>query len=188
MQNKKEKTHWLASPNKNYLGHWDLPNGDDLILTIKSAEWEPVKNPIIQKTEACRVIRFQEDVKPMICNQINAQSILECTGEKFMEDCGGKKIKLYVGKFKDRRTKQTIDCLRVRKCTQDDLQPKLITKTQLETIFEKINKTDKTAENICTACRIKSLEELPQQKFPLIIKRLDRLAKEKLEKETNESI
>ena len=39
------KTHWLQSPNKNYLGHWDLPEGKDLILTIESAQWEEVKNP-----------------------------------------------------------------------------------------------------------------------------------------------
>ena len=39
------KTHWLQNPNKNYLGHWDLPNGKDLVLTIKSAAWEEVENP-----------------------------------------------------------------------------------------------------------------------------------------------
>ena len=37
------KTHWLYSPNKNYLGHQDLPNGEDVVLTIASANWETVK-------------------------------------------------------------------------------------------------------------------------------------------------
>jgi len=38
-------THWLQNPNKNYLGHWDLPNGQDFVLTIASAQWEIVKDP-----------------------------------------------------------------------------------------------------------------------------------------------
>lgn len=109
------KTHWLQSPNKNYLGHWDLPNGDDLILTIKSAQWEEVKNPITNKSEAKRVIKFEEDFKPMICNQTNAQSILNATGVKFMEDAGGQKICLFVDSIVDKRTKEDVDCIRIRR-------------------------------------------------------------------------
>jgi hypothetical protein len=110
----KNKTHWLQSPNKNYLGHWDLPEKDDLILTIKSAKWEEVKNPIINKSEAKRVIRFEEKVKPLICNQGNAQSIVKSTGVKYMEDSVGQKIQLYVGKHFDRVSKEDIDCVRIR--------------------------------------------------------------------------
>lgn len=108
------KTHWLQSPNKNYLGHWDLPDGEDLVLTIESAQWEEVKNPIIGTSEAKRVVRFKEDVKPFICNQTNAQSILRATGIKFMEDSEGKSISLYVSSIKDRKTKEDIDCIRIR--------------------------------------------------------------------------
>ena len=54
------KTHWLQSPNKNYLGHWDLPEKEDLILTIESAKWEEVKNPIINVSESKRVIRLRK--------------------------------------------------------------------------------------------------------------------------------
>ncbi len=112
---KSAKTHWLQSPNKNYLGHWDLPNGEDMIVTIKSAKWEEVKNPIINTSEAKRVVRFEEkDIKPFICNQTNAQSILKSIGIKFMEDSVGSKIQLFVGLHKDNRTKEDIDCIRVR--------------------------------------------------------------------------
>lgn len=110
------KTHWLQSPNKNYLGHWDLPVGEDLILTIKSAKWEEVTNPIINKKEAKRVVRFEEpNVKPWICNQGNAQSIIKSTGIKHMEDSVGSKIALFIGLHKDSISKETIDCIRVRK-------------------------------------------------------------------------
>lgn len=108
------KTHWLQNPNKNYLGHWDLPDGKDMILTIESAQWEKVKNPVINTEEAKRVIRFKEDVKPMICNQTNAQSIIKATGVKFMEDSTGKKIQLYVSTIKDNKSKEDIDCIRIR--------------------------------------------------------------------------
>ena len=58
MENK--KTHWLSSPNKNYLGHWDLPENKDLILTIKSGGYEMVKNPTNGKTTEKKVVHFAE--------------------------------------------------------------------------------------------------------------------------------
>lgn len=109
------KTHWLANPNKNYFGHWDLPNGEDLILTIDSAQWEDVKNPQNNQTESKRVVRFKEkDIKPLIVNQTNATSILVATGCRFMEDSVGQKIQLYVGSTRDHRAKVDIDCVRIR--------------------------------------------------------------------------
>jgi hypothetical protein len=110
----KDKTHWLQNPNKNYLGHWDLPDGEDMIVTIESAQWEEVKNPIVGSREAKRVVRFKEGVKPLICNQVNAQSILQATGVNFMEDSIGCKIQLCVGVHYDRTAKQDVDCLRIR--------------------------------------------------------------------------
>lgn len=116
----KQKTHWMQSPNKNYLGHWDLPEKEDLILTIESAKWEEVINPIYKKghpqhSEARRVVRFKEDVKPLICNQGNAQSIVKATGVKYMEDAKGSRIQLYIGVHLDRRSKENVDCIRIRK-------------------------------------------------------------------------
>jgi hypothetical protein len=114
-----QKTHWLQSPNKNYFGHWDFPDEKDLILTIASAKWEEVENPILKKGdpkkfEAHKVIRFVEDYKPLICNQTNALSIIKSTGIKYMEDSTGQKIQLYVGIHFDRVAKENIDCVRIR--------------------------------------------------------------------------
>tara|TARA_R110000822_G_scaffold80191_2_gene191244 strand:- start:12582 stop:13073 length:492 start_codon:yes stop_codon:yes gene_type:complete len=120
-----QKTHWLQSPNKNYLGHWDLPEGNDLVLTIKSAQWEEVTNPIINKTEAKRVVRFKEDVKPFICNQGNAQSIIKATGIKHMEDSVGSKISLFIGLHFDRVSKDHIDCIRIKPNAVVTNKPKL---------------------------------------------------------------
>tara|TARA_R110000787_G_scaffold104110_1_gene210872 strand:+ start:349 stop:840 length:492 start_codon:yes stop_codon:yes gene_type:complete len=109
-----EKTHWMQNPNKNYLGHWDLPPSGDMTAIIKSANWEDVKNPKTGKTENKRVVRFEGSIKPLICNEINATNIYKATGIKFIEDSKGAVICLYVGVTKDNSTKEDIDCVRVR--------------------------------------------------------------------------
>ena len=106
------KTHWLQNPNKNYLWHWDLPNWEDLILTIASWDWEEVENPKQRTKEIKRVIRFKEDVKPFICNETNANQIMNVLNAKYIEDSVWKKIQLYVSQTK--MMKQMVDCVRVR--------------------------------------------------------------------------
>lgn len=113
-----KKTHWLQNPNKNYLGHQDLPNGDDIIVTIKSAHWEDVKDPTKWTTESKRVVRFEEKVKPFICNETNAEMIMKVTWAKFMEDSSWKKIQFYVSQTKVK--KEMVDCLRVREFAPED--------------------------------------------------------------------
>jgi len=108
------KTHWMKNPNKNYLGNWDLPEKKDLILTIKSAKWEIVKNPITKAESEKRIIRFNEDVKPLICNETNAKAIMKSTNKEFMEDSIGCKISLYKADYFDRKEKENIKVVRVR--------------------------------------------------------------------------
>ena len=179
MANKTEKakTHWLQTPNKNYLGHWDLPNGNDIIVTIKSAQWEEVKNPIINVSEAKRVIRFEEkDIKPFICNETNAQSILKSTGTKYMEDSIGKKIKLYQSQVKVKG--EMVDCLRVKEIPQEQLCIAPITKKQLEKVLTLIGAAGKTCKEICEIMKIASVADLPSNKYAKICKRLEDLANE----------
>lgn len=173
----KEKTHWLQNPNKNYLGHWDLPNGEDVILTIKSAEWEEVKNPITRSSEAKRVVRFEENfewLKPFICNEVNAQTICKSTGEKFMEDTSGKKIKIGVGSTKVKG--EEVDCLRVRNVRQEALEPATITQDQGLELEELAKKANKSMQEICKAMKINSIIDLPVSKFAGVKKRLEGLA------------
>jgi len=149
----KEKTHWLQSPNKNYLGHWDLPPVGEMTVTIESAKWEEVKNPITNKSEAKRVIRFTEKIKPMICNQTNAQSIVNATGVKFMEDSQGQKITLFVSSIKDKVSKEDVDCIRVKRVVPFTLKnikemvvdkQSLITDSNMDSINRAINNNDTT--------------------------------------------
>lgn len=173
------KTHWLQNPNKNYLGHWDLPNGQDVVLTIKSAGWEEVRNPIINTKEAKRVIRFTENnswIKPFICNEINAQMILRSTGEKFMEDCVSKRVKIGVGNVKVKG--EAVDCLRVRNVQQSALEPTKINESQVKEIQELVNKTDKSAQDICKAYKVDGLKDLRLSSFASIVKNLKGMVKE----------
>ena len=115
------KTHWLQSPNKNYLGHQDLPNWDDIVVTIKSAKWEEVTNPILNTKEAKRVVRFKEKgIKPFICNQTNAGTIIKVTGVKFMEDTKDKKLQFFIAQTKVKGS--LVDCLRIRDQAPKDLE------------------------------------------------------------------
>ena len=47
-----EKTHWLQNPNKNYLGHQDLPNGKPVVLTIKTLLFHILDNNSIKSIES----------------------------------------------------------------------------------------------------------------------------------------
>ena len=161
-----DKTHWLQNPNKNYLGHWDLPSGKDVILTIKSAGWEEVKDPITRKSDSKRVIRFHEKdswVKPFICNQINAQTITKSTGEKYMEDASGKKIQLGVDITKVKG--EEVDCLRVRNVKQKDLEIKTISKKQIEELATISKQVNFGLDQVCKAFGFKEISELPESKF-----------------------
>jgi len=180
---KENKTHWLQNPNKNYLGHWDLPNGNDIILTIKSAQWEEVKNPIINISDAKRVIRFVEDVKPFICNQTNAQTILKATKQSFMEDCLNMKIVLTIGMTKVKG--ENVDCLRVKNIPQDQLQEKSITEKQKEELENLLEQAKKDKIEFCKVMRIRSLHKLPESKYIKVVKRLNEIINSENESENN---
>lgn len=106
-------THWLKNPNKNYLGHWDLPD-KDLILTIDKAGWEDVKDPASDKVESKRVVHFVENYKPLICNETNAILIYKSTGIRYLQRSQGSRIKLYVGITRNKKLKIDVECVRVR--------------------------------------------------------------------------
>lgn len=93
---------WLSGDyrrynNKTYLGHWDLPDDEDLIVTIAGVKFEDVRNAS-GTTEKQKVLYFEEDVKPLILNKKkNPGSISKALGTTKMEMWRGKKIALYVG-------------------------------------------------------------------------------------------
>ena len=105
-------TNWKKLMNKNYLGSWDVENGKDLILTIRGARQEKVKNPQ-GKEEECLVVDFVEsEYKPMIINSTNGTNIEKATGTPYIEQWSGHKISLFTAKvsaFGD-----IVDAIRIR--------------------------------------------------------------------------
>ncbi len=82
---------------KPYLGHWDVPDDGDLILTIDQIYKDDVKNQ--HGTETKPVLYFLErDAKPMILNKTNRDMITKVHGRRTRSnDWHGKRIALYVG-------------------------------------------------------------------------------------------
>lgn len=82
--------------DKPYMGHWDIPGEQDLILTIDHMEKQDVKSQ--RGTERKTVMIFRESVKPLILNVINRKAVAKALGSPNYEDWEGKKIALYEGK------------------------------------------------------------------------------------------
>lgn len=96
--------------DKNFIGSWDIPDDNDLILTIDHAEQEEVKND--RGTETKLTVHFVEDYKPMICNTTNSQAISKVAGSTKVERWENCKIALYTERVKAFGT--VTDAVRVR--------------------------------------------------------------------------
>jgi hypothetical protein len=176
MNIKKELTHWLKNPNKNYLGHQDLPNGEDVTLTISTAKWEVVKDPRGSQ-DSKRVIRFKETskwIKPFICNETNAKMLSKVTNEKYMENCEGKKIRLTIRTIKVKGS--PTECLRVKDVASSLLDIDSISKDELTVLLKQLELANKPHSEFCKAMNIKSISELPKNKFNMCINRLKELS------------
>lgn len=81
--------------DKNYLGPWDVPDGEDLILTIDHCEKNIVKNE--RGSEEKLTLHFVErEYKPMILNTTNSNRIAKAYGSKKVENWEHKKIAIYI--------------------------------------------------------------------------------------------
>jgi hypothetical protein len=89
------KTPWQATCDHKYLGAWDLPEKKDLKATIEKVQQEDITNPASGETRKATVCYFKEDLKPMILNKTNKESIAKATGEDFIEDWAGHQIQLF---------------------------------------------------------------------------------------------
>lgn len=107
-----EKTHYRKLINPDYLGAYAIEDGADLIVTIASIGQENVIG-VGGKKEVCPVMRFKEDVKPMIVNSTNFKSLRKLFGSPYVEDWYDKRIALYA----DRNVRfggEIVEGLRIR--------------------------------------------------------------------------
>lgn len=95
----KEKTHWKKNFNYDYMGAYSLPDGKDVVVTIKETKKEMVIGANGKKEE-CFVCYFTDSDKPMILNRTNCRTIEKLYGTAFIEDWPGNKIQLYAASVK----------------------------------------------------------------------------------------
>ena len=105
-------THWKKLTNPDYLGAYALEPNQDLIVTIKSVANEVVTGTDGKK-ETCSVMRFVENVKPMVLNATNSKTISKLLKTPYIEEWSGRKIQLYV-EAGVKAFGDVVDALRVR--------------------------------------------------------------------------
>lgn len=105
-------THWKKLTNPDYLGAYALEPNEDMVVTIKSVANELVASPDGKK-ETCLVMRFTENVKPMVLNATNSKTIAKLFKTPYIEEWVGRKIQLYV-QTGVKAFGDVVDALRVR--------------------------------------------------------------------------
>ena len=88
------ETDYRELMGKTYLGAWDLSDNKDLILTINRVEGGNVENEQHETAER-PLIYFNEIEKPMVCNNINGETISKIAGTRIIEKWKGVRIALY---------------------------------------------------------------------------------------------
>lgn len=79
--------------DKTYLGYWDVPEDEDLVLTIDHFEKNDVRSTT--GTPERKHICYFKDSKPMIVNKTNLKLIAQALGSDKFEDWEGQAIALY---------------------------------------------------------------------------------------------
>jgi len=106
-----EKTHWKKEFNYDYMGSYSLPDGKDVILTIKETRKEKVTGPAGKK-EDCFVCYFVESDKPMILNRTNCKTIEKIYKSPFIEDWPGLRVQLGIDTVS--AFGESVEALRIR--------------------------------------------------------------------------
>ena len=105
-------THWKKLTNPDYLGAYALTPGEDLIVTIKEVTQADVIGTGGKK-ELKTVVKFVEEVKPMVLNRTNAKTITKLFKTPYLEQWRGKKIQIYI-EHNIQAFGEVVDGIRVR--------------------------------------------------------------------------
>lgn len=119
------KTHWKKLNNPDYIGAYELMNGEEateLVVTITKVSKKTVTGPN-NRSDECIVAELKGQ-KPFIINATNAKTITKLADSPYIEDWAGLSIILYVAQVK--AFGDTVDALRVRDVLpeKEELTPK----------------------------------------------------------------
>lgn len=105
-------THWKSGFNYKYAGIQDLPNGKDVVLTIKEIlDEEVIGNN--GKKDVLPILYFVENFKPMVCGKENSRLATQALKTPYREQWEGKQIQ--IGVSREEWFRKTDDYLRIRK-------------------------------------------------------------------------
>lgn len=89
-------THWKKLTNPNFTGAYAFEPGEEKAVTIDRVEVEELPNRS-GNTEQKMVLHFtQPDMKPLVLNKTNAQTVETVLDSPYIEDWRGKSIVLTV--------------------------------------------------------------------------------------------
>jgi len=133
-----KKTHWKKEFNYSYMGSYSLPDGQDVILTIKKTRKELVKGTN-GKEENCFVCYFEESEKPMILNKTNCKTIEKLYRTPYIEQWAG--IRVQIGIDTVSAFGETVEALRIRMIKpspekNDDFTPQIEALKKCKTLAE----------------------------------------------------
>lgn len=156
-------THWKKLTNPDYLGAYALEPGHDLIVTIASVANETVTGTDGKK-ETCMVMRFRENVKPMVLNATNSKTITKLLKTPYIEYWAGRKIQIFVQEGV-KAFGETVDALRIRPylpvekellCADCGQAIEGFGKSSAETVAK--HTLSKYGRMLCSACASKASE------------------------------
>jgi len=98
--------------DRDYIGHFDLPGGADLTLTIKRVIGGELTAMGGRKSKK-PIVHFAQPVKPLICNKTNARTISAMYGN-MTEAWAGKLVTLFVSTTRNPDGTGDVECIRVR--------------------------------------------------------------------------
>jgi ABC-type amino acid transport substrate-binding protein len=102
-------THWKKLTNPNYLGSWDIDQGESLEIKIVRVQKELVTGIGGDKSEC--IVATLDGYKPMILNKTNCKTIEKIFGTPYIESWKGKTVKVTTEKVK--AFGEVVDALRV---------------------------------------------------------------------------
>ena len=105
-------THFREFYSSDYVGVWDLPNGEDRTVTITRVKQGEVGGQQGRKKDRAPLAFFAELDVPMIINKTNGDTIARLYGPH-VEGWKGKRITLFASTT-DFGQKRNIPCIRVR--------------------------------------------------------------------------
>lgn len=109
-------TDYRSMYDRNYLGHFDIPEGVDTVLTIKSVSGGELTGSGGRKSKK-PIVSFMEDgFKPLACNKTNGKTIANLYSN-VVEQWSGKRIAVYVAITNS--PEGEVPCVRVRPKTPE---------------------------------------------------------------------